>query len=464
MFPIYAKNFVLPKFQIYDTQCVFASKYAKNYKSRSLLKSFIAKKMTASLINNKNKTFDKFASRSLWQKLVNQYWQETVYLSIANSDSDIYTKKIQSHNSLYNHNIDYKYFLNKFIKSLVNDQIPVSFNMLLNDDYVLFNKNYNMYLKYIWRKKLYLYVNYFNFFSNYSLMLKNKTSKSVTESIYNSLPLFSVKNLSNQIIMAELGESVKLDKNFISSWFNYISSSLIKQKNNKMRHTGLFFINPEDALEYQNYIQANHMQSSRNYNLSLSINSIYHYYKLLSSFCNADFRLIPDLKEISDFIYKYQYYKNIIIDKNQLYGKNYFKGQPIYMIKTTKAKDKNTNIIKDLEYNYFNSSSSNHYPAIFLNYKNAILAWNNFKEQHVDYILPLRPHLYVYNLEDFIQSYTRDTKTLVIPGCKAYSSVRKYTLQKSHLTFKEKIRYNALFTQKIIERVVWSLTSRQPLR
>jgi len=266
--------------------------------------------------------------------------------------------------------------------------------------------------------------------------------------------------MSDKMVMAELKEVI-LERNFLS---NCMYSIFNRTFTNNISHTGLFFINPNDALEYKNYIQGNYQNSSRDSNMYISINSLKYYYKLISSSYSFDFRLIPDLKEISDFLYRYKSYRHISINKNQIYGKNYFKGQPIYIIQPVYARHKSTNLVKKINYNYFNSSNSNYYPAIFLNYENSILAWRNFKDQNNDYDLPLSPPISVYNLEDFIYYYAQQKKILIVPGLQTYASVKNYIINKSSLTLPQKIVNQAMFTKKIVERILWSLTSRQPLK
>lgn len=369
----------------------------------------------------KNNLNYQFISRNFWDKFVNQYWQETLFISANNTYSDYYINQLKASGLSVNKGNQNKKFLLNFSKDLMNGKIQVA----LTKDKVnsfLVNRTNDKYIKYVWRKSINWYI--YNLYSKY-LFIKNHLLKNKYLSInqyvdINTLPLFTVTNQNNQIIISESPDQIFLNKYFLKSFYNIFTS--------KKNYTGLLFISPKDALEYKYYSTYKYLSLNNNL-LKLFVSRLGLYYKLLySSIYNTEFRLIPDLKEISNLIYKYQYYTNVSFQKSQKYGKDYFQGQPVYMIKPILVKNIHTRQKHKLDY-FYNINKSDYSvrcQAIFLNYQTALLAWKKFRQDYPSYKIPAQPNIFVSNLEYFIKSQTSPNSSvnyMFIPSLETYNFV-----------------------------------------
>nr|QCI05773.1 hypothetical protein [Dasysiphonia japonica] len=418
----------------------------------------------------------KFISRNFWTEFINQYWQETIFISPANSSLEHYINKLKNNGLLVYKGSNYKNFLIDFSKDLMNGKIEVLLNenIVNKTQSVNFSfdiKNQKIYIKYIWRKGFYWYINHL--FSKYLLNNNIKREKTFTLNLKNilpnSLPIFTITNQYNQLIMAESADQIFLKKDFFQLFDYWCNIFLLKNNSLKKIYTGLLFINPEDALEYKDYITYKYTKFNNTSYLKCFIGKANLYSKLFySSIYNKEFRLIPDLTEVGNLIYKYQYQSNLTFDKNQKYGKNYFQGQPIYIIKPILVKNINTNAKENLEYLYKIQKNSKliSYKAVFLNYQTALIAWQKFKNDYPYYKLPKKPYICVSNLESFLKFHSFDSNNsdfIFIPSPKTYLFIKKYKqLNKSnhlHNLFINK----SLYLKSFFEKVLWSLTSRQPI-
>nr|YP_009396776.1 hypothetical protein [Ophidocladus simpliciusculus]ARW65962.1 hypothetical protein [Ophidocladus simpliciusculus] len=404
-----------------------------------------------------------FITRSFWQKLINKYWQETLFISTSNSLSDTYISKVKTSSLSVYKGSAYKRFLSKFSKGLINGSIQLGFSNINNNDISLLTNSNNISIKYIWFK---LY-NFNIFRSLYSKQYVPQKLNFNTQSInFQTLPLFVLVNDYNELILSESSDQL--------SQFNIFSklTHLLRKKliHSKKSYTGLIFINPEDALEYQESINIKYRNSTRCNKVKSLTSNMHLYYKLLNSTdSNIEFRLIPDLKEISDLLYHYKQYSYISFDASQNYGSNYFQGQPIYLIKSCVIKDKKSSY-HELKYTYSYTKNDDvvQYETVFLDYHTAMNAWKNFRKTYKNSNLPRNPKLHVSNLEQFIKAYNDKgykNKLIFLPSVKTYSITKKY--MKSHNcidSYLTKIIANkVLHIKTVCYRILWSLTSRQPI-
>ena len=428
------------------------------------------------LISKRNKAFDlsfnytlkkslnyQFISRSFWDKFINNYWQETLFISTNNVLSDYYTNQLKSSGLLVYKGNQYKKFLSSFSKDLIAGKIQVLLSK--NDKQsVLFNMNNNKYIKYTWRKGFNWYI--YNLYSKYlfliKYLLKNRNTIYIKKIQGNVLPLFTIINQNNELITAESSNQIFTYKNLFNPFKN-LYEIIIGKKN----YVGLLFINPNDALEYKEYSINKYLFFKKNL-LRLFISQLSLYYKLIySSIYNIEFRLVPDLQEVSSIIYKYQYYKNIKFDKFQKYGKNYFQGQPIYIIQPFQCKNLYTG--QKNKFNYFYNVGKSSYSlrcyAIFLNYKTALLAWNKFRQDYSHYKIPLMPNIYVSNLENFIKSkaYEKNsTNYVIVPSLDTYNLLLSKSGINENWSVVKVLQDQFLYLKNICQRLIWSLISKYP--
>nr|YP_009399889.1 hypothetical protein [Tolypiocladia glomerulata]ARW69708.1 hypothetical protein [Tolypiocladia glomerulata] len=433
--------FVFQKDQYLDRHIIL-----RNFHISSNLFSY---RMSNKYLSKESQTYSldnfpsKFIYRNLWQKLVNDYIQETVFLSTYDKKTINYDSKLRSMGlSVYDTN-QHRKFLNQFGKYIVNKKINVLFS---NDNYNVKNSN-NLYLKYKWIKS----VN-FNFFDwtkgILSLFNSYKLSFNTT-----SLPIFILVNANDELIMSESVNQMYNSpntnifyKNFIASSENYI-------------YTCLMFVNYRDALEYKNFIEYRNLKSTQLTQISIIPSSLDLYHRLLM-YCSkkVDFRLVPDLTEISNLIGKYRKYKNISFGPDQKYSCYFFQGQPLYQIQLKGIK--NSDLFKNKK-QYFNENT------LFLNYSTALNFWRKFTNENSNMNLPRSPRILVSNLESFIKIEEHDNK---LSNCIFLPSYENYVFAKKYVIFNLNNRYHLKYWllkqsanfKSICFRIIWSLTSRQP--
>nr|YP_009392022.1 hypothetical protein [Periphykon beckeri]ARW60370.1 hypothetical protein [Periphykon beckeri] len=426
--------------------------------------NIITNKETYQTSLNKEIKSNNLLSRNFWQKLINNYVQETIFLSPANTLYSNYLLKLKTLGISVYKNHEYQSFLYKFASDILNGKIQVIDDNLSNPKYLMSTQKNNIYISYKWLKL----IDFNKFvFSGYKKYLFNVFKRSETNLSRFSFPLFVVINKNNEIIVSESTD--QLSKNRI--FFNISHYFTQSKKYHKNLYTGLLFVNPHDAEEYKDYIKYTYPNLYSVDDIKVVPANIKLYYELVMlNSSSIEFRLIPDLTEVSNFIYKYRKNKNISCNVNQKYSKYYFQGQPIYTIKPLYVKEKFSSHPKKLEYSYmFKRNVSNvQYQVAFLDYNTLLGAWIKFKQQNFSYNLPDIPEISVSNFEDFIHSsdYKKNHDAIIfLPSLQVYKFVQTYL--KMNLHDKKLLKSSWVLTKcnslKIfMHQVVWSLTSRQP--
>nr|YP_009399073.1 hypothetical protein [Taenioma perpusillum]ARW68470.1 hypothetical protein [Taenioma perpusillum] len=427
-----------------------------------------------SKLNNSvlNKTIDyRFISRNFWSQLINQYWQEIVFISTTNQLSDDYTNQLKLKGFLTYQGSAQKKFLSDFNRDLIQGKIEVdSTNNSKKSETFSYNQKSPTYLKYVWRKGLNWYIyslyKYFlwlkNGFSSVQPIASINASKKVD---INNLPVFILVNQKNHIIMSESPDKIFLNNNIFNPLYGWYNNHVIKNISQKKAYLGLLFMNFRDASEYKDYI-INKSVTFYNYKynfVKLYTSQINIYYKLIYSYIyNTEFRLIPDLKEVSSLIKKYQYYRHVTLDKNQQIGHNYFQGQPIYIIQPIQVKDTKSSNLKVINYFYSISRDKKliQYKAIFLNYQTAVNAWHKFKYDYPHYNLPNKPNLLVSNLEKFMRSENNSSDYIFIPSLETYQFIKYYKHSKKNVY--DSLNNYMMNIRNQSKEIFYSLLSKYP--
>nr|WCH54699.1 hypothetical protein [Hypnea edeniana] len=423
--------------------------------------------------NIKDLANQQLVSRSFMIKLLNAYWQETIFVSRSNSLSNNYSNQLKS-DGLAIYKNQYKKFLSDFSKALSVGRIEVAFTNNKSDE---INKIFNHDIKYIWKKGFNGFVpqNLLSvlFKYNQKRVFNNKRLKLLNNLQFNYFPLFTVINNSSQMIIAEPSDELIYKKNLLDKLYQWCFYNFSVRNNNQPVYQGLFFMNPYDASEYKQYIEYKNKSINEQLNVSILPCNLSFYYQLFYKLSSRiQFHLIPDLKELGKLIHTYQYKNNIYFHRNQKYNQYSFQGQPVYLIKPLMVKNKKTKQIELVEYSYyFNkklNSQINEY--IFLNYDVVLFAWQKFLKDNLYYNLPNKPSVMVYNLEDFINDNSDKhdqnlylKSCIFIPSKESFDFLKSNSFLKSQKTTYENFMYNITVIKAIINRVIWSLTSKQPV-
>ena len=408
-------------------------------------------------------------SRGFWGELINKYWQETIFLSRSDSLSEKYMNQVKS-DGLSIHGNQYKKFLFEFSKALVIGRIKASLSDINQANSI---QNNSTDVKYIWRKGF--NIEWKRYFLPKKTSYMNQLSITALKRIQDvNFPIFAVVNNLNQIIVAEPAENLASYGNLLDNIYKWCHSRITSQE---PVHEALFFINVEDALEYKKYIEnrySNYNIYTNEEKLNTMSSRLDVYYNLTrAAHPKVSFRFIPDLKELGELLYKYQYYKNISFHHQQNYGKYHFQGQPIYIIQPLYRKNNITKTKDLVRYKYLlginNTNSIKEYQAVFMNYKVALLAWHKFVKNHKCYNLPSRPAILVYNLEDFLKNDLKNQyldpnklNVLFIPNRTSYEFVAQSEQKSNYI---HNYWYNQIsYFRVMFKRLVWSLTTKQPIK
>ena len=435
----------------------------------SKLKSIIQNKQ-----NNNNLADKDLLSPTFLDHFVNKYWEETIFFSKSNAISDKYYNQLKSYGlSIYKH--PYKKFLFEFSRALITGSMKTHLSQVQNISNVASEPTD---VQYTWRKGLNCYLS-----GNLSTIIFNKSKNSfgnrvqlevIKKTKHHKLPIFAVANGFRQIVVAEPADELVINKNPIDHIHQWYSDNILAYKDKRPAYESLFFINVEDALEYKAYIANKYLNygtyDNQNH-LSVLSSSLDFYYNLIDeSHPRVCFRLIPDLKELGQLINEYQYYGNILFHKKQKYGKDYFQGQPIYIIEPIYSKNKENRQNHLISYSYISKDNIDlrTYKSIFMNYDVALLAWKKFISHNTNYSLPSTPQILVYNLEDFLAMHDYDLdlhkiSPIFIPSQDSYKFIQLSEKAEKPNTIVRTLLNQSYYFKIFAKRLIWSLTSRQPI-
>ena len=397
-------------------------------------------------------------SSNFMTKLINRYWQETIFISPYNQETDKYTNILKAEGTNI-YSTYHKEFITNFGKALTIGRIKSS----STGTYI---NNNEKYIKYVWRKginfPLIKYMRQIAKFKNY------RDSHIINTLKQYGFPLFTIANNFNQLVLAESPDILIGKKTSADLFYSWFIKRLFIDLDSQIMYKGLFFVNPDDAEEYKNYIDNKYLSVKTENKLKVFSSRLDVYYNLIrNNYLGIHFRLIPDLKELGLLMSKYRYYRNLRFHSNQVFGKDFFQGQPIYLINSISVKNKTNMDVDVVNYNYFRKNQKSESVIIFMNYKTAIAAWQQFRENTKLYDLPIKPKITVYNLESFIKDLEKKNEKitqsyLIIPSQQSYNFVRKQAKSKLSMSTLDRMYNKLIPLQVMAKRIVWSLTCRQP--
>lgn len=403
------------------------------------------------------------------QSLFNAYCQQVIFLYSSNSDSGNYTKVLESLQNIYNN----RQFEQPFFSELNKDLMSGKINSKLEGsflDFVAQDKTSSVFdIKYIWRKNFFLrIINKLNntLFNKQQLVSQSQVNKQTLLGLKeNKFPVFTLTNKFNQIIVSEPAEEILIGKDAFTMLCNWFLDIFALNGNSRIKYKSWFFVNPKDAIEFRHYIKDKYPTSSKEYGLNVVAVNLSMYYRLSrTNHSRVEFRLIPDLSEVAQLITKYKYQKNLYFHPDQQYGRDYFKGQPIYILQLIDKIDTNKNILKHMNYDY-------HIPRgmqcklVFTNYNLALKAKRRLNVYGRGNSFNTVIKILVYNLEDILNDINVSRTLgkqpfLLVPSKDSYDFIR-YNKQEVFYILKNMSPY--LFNIQLwIKRIVYSLTTKRP--
>ena len=406
--------------------------------------AYTLKKPSFILEDEKTLAHKKIERQRLWHKILNNLWSQEIFLSLNSQSLNKYSARV----SLLKINeglSDHKFLLLKFSRALFDGSIHTSPLIDFDGSQANFSG-----LQYSWVKTLKLnYLKIYGSLLSNASNIKNDNIKNLLEQKINLnyLPLFTISNNFGQMVISEPPTDLNISRH---SRFYY-------SENNYRNNTyyGFFFTNYRDAQEYMMHIEK--VYKLKQNNLKVFTCNFTTYYNVMRRFDNhINFRLIPDLKEISQLIKNYRYYRHTSFYKKQNFGRNYFQGQPLYFIK---------NGSMDFSYD-FSKKLTQPSTCLFLNYGDAVRVSNKLKNDSLN-SKKQKTTICVYNLESFIEDqlkaeYNNSSPFLVLPSKESYLFVKQQHSQKinliSYSSYSDILHSIASWSR----RIFWSLTSRKP--
>nr|YP_009244738.1 hypothetical protein Ppul_148 [Pyropia pulchra]AMK96980.1 hypothetical protein Ppul_148 [Pyropia pulchra] len=325
---------------------------------------------------------------------------------------------VKKHKDKNHHSLFYK----KIFKALLNQKIRVVAEPIKTPE---IGKEHDILVsqKYVWGKSWQP--------SIISSYLKNKNNNVVSNASKKFLidqlsasPVFVIKNGFNEIILGHPLSRIKRGgiNNITYSFQNLLS----QHKQAYPISTGLFFFHPDDAFEFKNFIKSVNPLAAQQMEINVEPVGLHFAYKMNRSISSdTKFTFIPDFKEVGDLLFKYRRDKHLIFHKDQRYGKNFFQGQPVYIIQPISLKDRSgkINIIK------FTGLNDNR-EVLFTNLEAANKSWTNFIKNNSQLKSIKKPTLLVYNLESFLKDQEKLNKQdfqkfVVVTNKKAYVATKE---------------------------------------
>nr|YP_009313058.1 Hypothetical protein ORF_2 [Dermonema virens]SCW21312.1 Hypothetical protein ORF_2 [Dermonema virens] len=410
-------------------------------------------------------------NQALFQELLNKYWKQTVFLSDSSPIAKKYESLLSKQDGMSVKNSKKK-FMSGFSKALQRGAVYAELDTVTDQDFSLskgpilytWNKFLNLSLPRYWdgmwsNKRSPNFPNYLQ-----SVLLQKLS--------HNNFPVFVVANGLNQMVVAEPANQLVYKNDAFYKLYQWYYDRFLWTNNDSSVYEGWFFVNPKDAEEYSNFIRDRYPRSANQHGLHVLSSGLHSYYKLNRlAPPRTEFRLFPDLEEVGKLVKSAKHRQGLIFDKKQNYGKNHFQGQPIYFIEpvnTTYSQNKAKTFL-NYYYQIPGDASKEKYTAVFFNKTVALKAWNYFRSTNIDFKLPIKPKLRVYNLEDFLQDseHNKDLinkKILFIPSDVSYDSIKSVESKKTgnyHALYKHMLYYKLTFSLWT-QRLICSLVSKQP--
>lgn len=273
------------------------------------------------------------------------------------------------------------------------------------------------------------------------------------------VPVYTVVNGNNEIILA----SPREDRNSNSfQWFyEQYDNWFIWKKDEGPVTVGLFFSNKEDAESYLHEICLKDPRGAQNFGLSVKITGLDTFYYLnRTSSPKTQVRMISDLEEL-DSLLKVHIKKNInIVNPKQKYGRNWFKGTPIYILRTDDIN--NSNNKKEVRKTQINKK------LIFFNKKDIdrvlTASKNNNKKLDVK-----EPNVEIYNLENYLLDLEKSSPEVIqrikfFPPYISYKEISEKNIDGGeeitrNKQIKRAVNEKIKSVQRFCKGVIWLLTS-----
>jgi hypothetical protein len=275
------------------------------------------------------------------------------------------------------------------------------------------------------------------------------------------VPVYTVVNKQNELVTASTRDYTNSHSlNWIQSKYHEI---FFWEYDEGSVSINLFFMNKEDAASYLHEICKKEPKEAENLGLKIKTIGLDVFYKLnRTSAPKTQSRLVGDLKEVDLLLTKYSYESICTMHPKQKYSKDWFQGNPIYVLTFHKN-------LRDKTINPYSFQDSCEKKLIFFSKEDAIKAWKVFLVKQSQLSLNTKPSIEIYNLENFLidleNSPDNSLELSFIPPYKSYIELKSQNNQRLVLksSFTEEYLYKTRLYLKSLERfykgVIWLFTS-----
>lgn len=404
---------------------------------------------------------NKISTKDRKKNLLEKYYQEKIIILKKQDSKDKLQKKIRNIN-LKNRiqsqpTKEKQKWTKKLEKAIVNNKLEF-----------YFDNNKSNYVTAVWNKFLYFpKPNSWTIKQNKIAFPTTAQEKLIHE--LKSSPIFVVENIFNEIVAGESKNTFY--KNFIEKLeAKYYNLFLLETKDELKEPSRMAFVftNPQDAIELKEYLQEQFPYSAYEIKLSVKIMSLSEFYKLSRTATPMNqIRIIPDIKDLGNLLSEFRKKRHIKFHKKQVYGNNFFQGQPIYRLMPVKTNKKPINNQSGM-LNYtpeHNIGFENEITYYFTDLQDAEKAWDNFYIRYNKLGISKKPTIEVYNLESLMSDYEKNldgtpNKIRIIPTKQAKTFIEEAYNSELNKEFSLK-NYKILSrTQIEINRFLWGLTHR----
>ena len=275
------------------------------------------------------------------------------------------------------------------------------------------------------------------------------------------VPVYTVVNQQNEVITASTRDYKSSHSlQWIQNKYNEI---FFWEYDEGSVSINLFFMNKEDAASYLHEICKKEPKEAENLGLKIKIIGLDVFYKLNRiSAPKTQSRLVGDLKEIDLLLTKYASDSMCTMHPKQKYSRDWFQGNPIYVLKFYKNLTDNTLA----PYSFHDSYEKK---LIFFSKEDAMKAWKVFLIKKSQLPLNTKPNIEIYNLEKFLldleNTPNNSLELSFIPPYKSYLELKSHANQqilvKSSVTeeYLYKVKLSLKNLQRFYKGVIWLFTS-----
>lgn len=284
------------------------------------------------------------------------------------------------------------------------------------------------------------------------------------------IPIYTVVNGYNEIIIAS-PRNMPPKNSFEWLYDKYYDNFLWKEDRGAIS-VGLFFFNKEDAETYLQEVCRKDPKGAEDIGLSVKSVGLDTFYELnRTSNPKMQAKLVADLEEVDLLLNEYSSSKILDFHPKQKYRKQWFQGNPIYLIKINENKDQLTRRNFTISKYNFNNSFYVDKKILLFKKNDAYKVWNAYKLKHKELNLPEKPNLEIYNLESYLLDLEKSDndlidQTIFIPPYESYMYSKQLMKenpeeQTKSLQYKvdKYITTQVKSVQRFYKGLIWLITS-----